>query len=155
MNRMQVSVAGLMVAILLIGSGIVQKAEAEVRFSATLSTPNVRVRVGNTPAVHYRTVRIKRLPIHGRFVYRLSKQDRDIAHRLALFTGVPAREMLQLRSYGYQWFEIGNWLRLPRSLVRAALHRGTWKRFLKEQQMLARGGRPYYDGRMVVYYIDD
>lgn len=155
MNRMRVSLIGLMVVILLIGSGIVQDAEAEVRFDVTMSTPNVRIRIGNTPPIHYRTVRVRRLPINGRRFYRISKRDRRIARRLAMYTGVPKRELLRLRRYGYQWFEIGRWLHLPRPVVRAAMHKGTWKRFLREERLLARRGYAPYDGRDVVYYIDD
>jgi hypothetical protein len=155
MNRMRVSLIGLVAIILLVGSGIVQDAEAEVRFDVTMRTPIVRVRVGNTHPLHYRTVRIRRLPIRGRGFYRISKQDRRIARRLAMYTGVPVRELLRLRRYGYQWFEIGRWLRLPRQAVRAATHKGTWKRFLREERMLVGQGHAAYEGRVVVYYLDD
>ncbi len=155
MNRMRVSLVSLMILILLIGSGIVQNAEAGIRFDVTMRTPNVRVRIGNTHPGRYRSVRVRRLPIHGRRYYRISKKDRSIAHRLAVYTGVPERELLRLRRYGYQWFEIGRWLHLPRPAVRAAMHKGTWKRFLREERLLARRGYAPYDGRVVVYYIDD
>jgi hypothetical protein len=156
MNRMRVSLLSLMVVIILVGSGIVQDAEAEVRFSVTMRTPNVRVRVGNTPPINCRAVRVRRLPIRGRHFYRLSKRDRRVATRLAHYTGVPKHEILRLRSYGYQWFEIGRWLHLPRRIVRAAMHKGTWKRFLREERLMAEGGYyDRYDGRAVVYYIDD
>ncbi len=154
MNRMRVSLLSLMVVIILVGSGIVQDAEAEVLFDVTMRTPNVRIRVGNTPT-YCRTVRIRRLPIHGRRLYRMTKNDRSIARRLAVYTGVPERELLRLRRHGYQWFEIGRWLHLPRQVVRAAMHKGTWKRFLREERLLARRGYAPYDGRVVVYFIDD
>jgi hypothetical protein len=35
------------------------------------------------------------------------------------------------------------------------MHKGTWKRFLREERLLARRGYAPYDGRDVVYYIDD
>lgn len=155
MNRMRVSLVSLMIVIFLIGSGIVQNAEAEVRFDVTMRIPNVRVRIGNTHPGNHRTVRVRRLPIHGRRLYRMSKKDRSIARRLAIYTGVSERELLRLRRYGYQWFEIGRWLHLPRPVVRAAMHKGTWKRFLREERLLARRGYAPYDGRVVVYYIDD
>ena len=154
MKRMRVSFLSLMVVALIVGSGIVQDAEAEVRFNVTMRTPNVRVRIGNTPSVHYRTVRIGRLPIHGRRLYRISKQDPRIARRLAQYTGVPARELLQLRRYGYHWPEIGHWLRLPRPAIHAAMRRGTWKRFLREERLFARRGVTSYRSRVVVYYDD-
>ena len=155
MNRMRVSLIGLMAIILLVGSGIVQDAEAGIRFDVTMRTPNVRVRVGNTHPIHYRTVRVRRLPVRGRRLFRISKQDRRVARRLARYTGVSERELLRLRRYGYRWFEIGRWLHLPRPVIRAAMHKGTWKRFLREERLMA--GRDYdpYDGRVAVYYIED
>jgi hypothetical protein len=115
----------------------------------------VRVRVGNAPPVHYRTVRVRRLPVFGRRIFRIAKQDQRIAHRLAMYTGVPEHELLRLRRFGYQWFEIGRWLHLPQQLVRAAMHKGTWKRFLREEQLFAGRGHAPYGGQIVVYYIDD
>lgn len=155
MKRMRVSFLSLLVVALVVGSGIVQDAEAEVRFDVTMRTPNVRVRVGNTHPVPYRTVRVRRLPIHGRRLFRISKQDQRIASRLAMYTGVPERELLRLRRYGYQWLEIGRWLHLPRPVIRAAMNKGTWKRFIREERLLAGRGYAPYDGRVVVYYIDD
>jgi hypothetical protein len=155
MKRMRVSFLSLLVVALIVGSGIVKDAEAEVRFDVTMRTPNVRVRIGNTHPGYFRTVRVRRLPIHGRRFYRISKKDRRVAHRLAMYTGVSERELLRLRRYGYQWFEIGRWLHLSRPVVRAAMHRGTWKRFLREERMLARHGYAPYEGRVVVYYVDD
>lgn len=155
MRKMRVSLLSLIVVALILGSGIVQDAKAEVRFDVTMRTPNVRFRIGNTPPGHHRNIRVRRLPIHGRRFYRVSKKDQRIAYRLARYTGVPRRELLRLRRYGYQWFEIGRWLHLPRPVVRAAMHKGTWKRFLREERMLARRGYDPYEERDVVYYIDD
>lgn len=116
---------------LLVGPGMVQTAGADVRVNATLRTPNVTIRVGNTPYGHYRNRVYKPLP--ARRVVRqvaITVHDRRIAFRLSWYTGVPSGEMLMMKSRGYTWYQIGTWLRLPRAAVHAAMDLRTWNRFI-------------------------
>jgi hypothetical protein len=142
MKRMQMSIMSLMALVLLVGFGIVQGAEAAIRFNATLHTPNVRVFIGNTPYGHYQGYMKGHIPIRVPRHYKVTERDRAIASRLARYTGVPARELIQLRSRGYHWFEIGRWLHLPRPVVRAAMHHRSWVRFLREERLAGRGVHP-------------
>jgi hypothetical protein len=148
---MRMSLVGLVALALLVGPGIVQGAEGGIRFNVALHTPSVRVRIGNTPTGYY--YRGRHLPIRRHYIYRIRKQDRAIAQRLARYTGVPMRRLIQLRRYGYSWMEIGHWLYLPRRVVRAAMNHRSWKHFLREERFAHRGGkRPgrricRYDGR--------
>ncbi|UCF04839.1 MAG: hypothetical protein JSV33_13075 [bacterium] len=152
MRRMRMSLLSLMALALLVGPGIVQGAEGGVRFNATIHTPNVRVRIGNTPTGYY--YRGRHLPIRRHHYYRIRQRDRAIAHRLAWYTGVPARELIRLRRSSYSWMEIGHWLYLPRRVVRAALNQRSWKRFLLEERLARCGG--YRQGlRRVICLYDD
>jgi len=154
MKKMLTSVVGLMALALLAGPGIVGDADAEIRIDANLRTPHVDVCIGNVPSKHYRSDLRVRLPISTRHHYKVGKPDRKIAQRLARYTGVPARELIQLRGHGYGWFQIGRWLHLPRPVVRAAMHQKRWKRFLHRERRLAK--RDYRrDGRRIAYADDD
>ena len=123
---------GFTVSALILGLGMVERARAGVRISATVRTPTVTVRVGHTPRGHVR----KPLPMRG--VYRhvaITLDDRRIASRLEWYTAVPASEMLFMKSRGYTWFEIGRWLGVTGGTVRAAMHRHSWRRFLRAQRL--------------------
>ncbi|HUV36569.1 MAG TPA: hypothetical protein VMX58_06490 [Patescibacteria group bacterium] len=132
----------LIFLILLTGSGFVRNAEAQVRVNASLHTPNVHIRVGNAPDDQYPGLTRGPLPVRKHQYYKITTRDRMIALRLAGYTGVPARRLITIRGYGYTWFEIGQWLHLPRPVVRAAMHPRSWDRFLREQKLLA--GRVVY-----------
>jgi hypothetical protein len=139
---------------LIAGCGIVSNASAVVRVEATVRTPNVRVRVSNKPA-HY-PIRVRKpLPMRGYGHHRMLAQDRMIARRLARYTGVPARELIHMKRLGYNWFEIGRWLYLPRPVVRAAMHERSWRRFLRMERRLAFSGTRTYAWRHVTYLDDD
>jgi hypothetical protein len=140
MKRMRMNLLSLVALALLVAPVIVQAAEAGIRFDATVNTTHVRVRLGSTPSIHYRIYRRGHLPIRRLRPYRIVMPDRRIAQRFARYTGVPARELIQLRRRGYTWFEIGRWLGLPRRVVVAAMHRRSWNRFLLEERRLARCG---------------
>lgn len=140
MKRMQMSLLSLMILALLVAPVIVHAAEAGIRFNVAVNTPTVHVRVGNTPAGQYRIYQRGLLPVRKLILYRIGTRDRKIAQRLARYTGVPARELVQLRHRGYTWFEIGRWLGLPRRVVRAAGHPRSWNRFLLGERRLARRG---------------
>jgi hypothetical protein len=153
MRKTRMSLLGLIVPTLLVGSGIAQDAKAEIRFDATLRTPNVRVRIGNLPPSHYRSYKGGYLPVRRQMHYRITKHDRAVARRLARYTGVPAGELIQLKRYGYSWLEIGRWLYLPRPVVRAAMNQRSWKRFLVMERRHARYG-PYRSKVHRIIYFD-
>ena len=150
MRRMRRNLMSIMAMALLIGPGLVQDADAQIRFKAALHTPNVHIRVGNGYYGPYRRGRIRHLPIRRRRVYRINERDRNIARRLAWYSGVQMRELIRLRSYGYNWFEIGRWIDLPRPVVNAAMNQRSWKRFLIKKGLLAQGGNtPQGHGRLI------
>ncbi|MEN8007983.1 MAG: hypothetical protein ABFS42_13270 [Candidatus Krumholzibacteriota bacterium] len=129
-NRKRLSLVSLPVLALLLTIGAVDEAQARIRVKATVRTPYGRVQVDNGPYHHTRVYR-QELPVrYYRDHYRVTKRDRKIARRLGSFTGVPKRELLQLRKQGYTWGEIGRWLDVPRKVVRAAKSGKRWKRFM-------------------------
>ena len=140
MNKKKLNIIGLIALGLLMGIVTVQDAAAGVTVSATVKTPAVRIHVGSTPSVYFGRVTRGVLPVRTLHVYKVSRQDQMIAKRLGEFTGVPERTLLNLRTRGYDWFEIGNWLYLPRPVVNAAMTQPTWQRFLLRDQLAARRG---------------
>jgi hypothetical protein len=97
----------------------------------------------------------RQLPIRVRGHFKIQKQDRMIARRLARYTGMPARELIGMKRLGYNWFEIGRWLYLPRPVVRAAMHERSWRRFLRMERRLAMSGRRTLEWRHVTYHDGD
>ena len=159
MSKIRISILSLLALALLIGQATVSDADAKVRVKVTLQTPNARVRISNTSSSYQRIYTNRHLPVRVNIHYRISQRDRAIARRLAGYTGVPTRELIQLRRQGYRWFEIGRWLYLPRPVVRAAMHHRSWNRFLREERWLARCDHDPYRGRIMVdahngYYDD-
>lgn len=135
MNTKQSHFIGLMALALLIAMAPVGKAAAALKVRATVTTPHIAVRVDTDsgPAVRYNHLRP--LPARHGAVVRLDRQDRRMARRLAQYTGLSRRELLQMRQHGYSWQEIGSWLNLRPQVVRAAASSDSWERFLH-------GGRP-------------
>jgi hypothetical protein len=137
MKTTRMNIAALTALTLLLGFGLVDEAEAKIRVKATLRTPNVGVvfdngrsdcRIGRPlplPDRHYRNVRI-------------SKRDKRIAKRLAYYTGVSKRELIQAKRMGYSWNEIGRWLDVPRRVVKAAKSARRWERFLRYERRMAK-----------------
>jgi len=152
MKKMRMTLMSLATLALLIGAVIAQDADAQIRVDATLHTPNVRVRISSTPSDHYRSSKKRQLPVRMHKHVKISKRDRKIARRLARYTGVPSRELIQLRRQGYGWFQIGRWVQLPRPMVRAAMHEQSWNRFLRQQRRLARCNDAPYPFRQVAYF---
>jgi hypothetical protein len=135
------SLLSLMVLALLVGSATVQDAGAGIRVEATMDTPPVKVRIGSTPSC-YQGHPTGHLPIRMHYHYKVSKRDRTIALRLARYTGVPARELIQLKRWGFSWYEIGRKLHVPRSVVRAAMHGRSFNRFFREKHRVRRIDTP-------------
>jgi hypothetical protein len=136
---------GLAVLVLILGIGGIADAQAGIRIKATWHTPDVRVQIKGPSSGHHHPYRWGRLPARHHSYFRVSERDRKIARRLAWYTDVPARELIRLRRHGYRWAEIGRWLELPRPVVRAAMHRQSWQRFLRQQRHLTGCG----DGRIL------
>jgi hypothetical protein len=71
--------------------------------------------------------------VHVDYSYRdhnqMTRQDRQIAKRLAKYTGVSKRHLLKLRARGFRWSEIGRLYEMPRGLVRAAQSTRSWREF--------------------------
>jgi len=129
MKRIGVISAGLAALALFAAPVLVQDVLAEVVFSATVRTPDIAVSIGNVPTVYGGSYRVGHLPVRGYLHYRILERDRLIAGRLSWYTGVPAGELVRLRARGYSWFEIGRWLRLPKTVVQASFSERKWSRF--------------------------
>jgi hypothetical protein len=134
MRKTRLSMLILIELALLFVSGLSRSAEAGIRVTATLHTPDVHVRIGGAP----RGYTIGHLPVRRPGRHMVGRRDRAIALRLARYTGVPARRLIRLRTYGYTWFEIGRWLRLPPQVVRAAMDRRSWSRFRRSGARIVR-----------------
>ncbi|HER42938.1 MAG TPA: hypothetical protein ENO08_00575 [Candidatus Eisenbacteria bacterium] len=152
MNRMKKSLTAVAALALLATIGIARDAEAEIRVSAALHTPGLSVRIGNAPAGPYGSIRVGHLPVRANMRYRIVERDRLIAGRLAWYTGVPVRELVRLRAYGYTWFEIGAWLRLPKAVVQASFNHNKWSRFTRGGGKFAGHGAGHGKHHKVIVY---
>lgn len=135
MKTKQASIIGLLTLILIAGSAITDDARAGIKVRATLTTPQVRVHYSNAPAKHYRRVVREHRTYRERNRHPLTRHDYRVAKRLSHYTGIPRRELIDLRRYGYTWREIGRWYDLPRPLMQAATdHRSSrrWQRFERD-----------------------
>ena len=157
MKRVRMSMLGLIAFFAVIAT--FQTARADVRVKATLTTPTVRVHVGNTSEGFYRGEVVGRR--HDRFNdrfhnhYRLDRRDRNVSVRLARYTGVPSYDLIDMRRHGYRWVEIGRWLDLPRPAIRAAFNQRTWQRFLRDQRHMAKRKVNKRNGRRVAWIDRD
>ena len=147
MNRKMKSVMAIAALALLATLVVARDATAEIRISAALHTPGLSVRIGNVPMGPYGSVRVGHLPARRNLHRRIVKRDRLIAVRLARYASVPVRELINLRVYGYNWFEIGAYLRLPKVVVRAAFNAKRWDRFTRGGRHIARYGKK----KVIVY----
>jgi hypothetical protein len=146
MKTLKMTIISLPVLALLLTLGAVDEAQARIRVKGTLRTPHGVVVVDNGAYHHTRGYR-PALPVRHVERIRVSERDKKMAARLGRYTGVPKRELIQLRKQGYSWKEIGRWLGVPRQVVRAAKVNATWRHFLDRQQY----GRYSEVGR----YFDD
>ncbi len=106
------------------------RADARVRVTANVIVPGVSIYAGNVPSCCHEVRYYRRVPPRGRVFFETTRKERRIARRLAWFSGVPARELIRLRMSGFGWFEIGRIIRVPRPVVRAAMHRRSWNRLV-------------------------
>ena len=147
---------GLALAIV---TGFMADARAGVRIGVAVNTPNVRIHADNDPSCHFcidqdRRIQSRRYNRYDRYeAYEITRRDRMIARRMTWYTSVRLGKVMRLRRHGYSWFEIGQYLHMPRPVVRAAMHQKSWDRFLRQQRRHAKrhGKRrdrvTYYDGR--------
>ncbi len=147
MNRKMKSLMAIAALALLATLVVARDATAEIRINAVLHTPGLSVRIGNAPAGPYGNVRVGHLPVRRNMHRRIVKRDRLIAGRLAWYAGVPARELIRLRAYGYTWYEIGAYIRLPKGVVQAAFNAKRWDRFTRDGRHMARYGKK----KVIVY----
>lgn len=136
MKTLKMTLLSLPALTLLLILGTADEAQARIRVKATFRTPHGVVQVDNGASRHSRGYR-RALPIRYQREFRVTKKDKKIARRLGRYTGVPKRELIQLKRQGYSWGEIGNWLGVSRKAVRAAKSQHKWEKFLKRQR---RGG---------------
>jgi DNA-binding NarL/FixJ family response regulator len=102
-------VALLMAALVAVDGGQMGKAQAGIRVNARFGTPQVTVHYEHGP----RQGRVNRP-----FIYRISQRDRVIARRLAYETGYRRIVLLDLRSRGLSWKQIGRRLDIPRRTIK-------------------------------------
>ncbi|MCP4571710.1 MAG: hypothetical protein GY838_05105 [bacterium] len=140
MKTRRASIIGLL-TIIIAGSAAFEEARAEILVKATVTTPQVRLHLSNAPAGHNRYVARDRGSYRHRIRRHVSRIDRAMAKRLARVTGIPRRELLDQRRFGYTWREIGRWYDLPRPMIRAASDHRSWKRWLQRDRMQNRRGR--------------
>ena len=153
-KRMSLMAAGLALAFV---TGFMTDARAGIRVAATVRTPEVSVHFDNGPSCNYYSRcgrEVRRLPDRRYMRYEITRRDRMIARHMAWYTGVPLRDLVRLRRRGYNWFEIGRWIYVPRRVVRAAMNRRSWDRFLREERRHARrhGKRHGRRKHRVAYY---
>lgn len=151
MKKMRMNLLAVTAVGFLLGLVLVEKSAAEVRVDARVKTPHVRVRISNAPIVLDGVYKKKHPPVRKKRSYGISKRDRAIAHRLAQYTGAPARKLLKLRRRGYSWFKIGRFLNLRAPVVYAAGNQRRWNRFLFEESRMARCGRPHERFRVSMF----
>ena len=148
--RMSLMASGLMLAVV---TGLMTDARAGVRVAASVHTPNVSIHAGSNPSCNFCIDQGRRIQSRRYMGYEITRRDRMIARRMTWYSGVRLGEVLRLRRHGYNWFEIGHMLHMPRPVVRAAMNQKSWNRFLREERMQAKrhGKRKdrvtYYDGR--------
>ncbi len=142
MRTKHASIIGLLTIILIAGAAAVEEARAEIRVRATLNTPQVRLHVSNAPSGPQRYMVRDRGSYHYRNRHQVSRRDRLVAKRISRYCGIPRRELIDLRWYGYTWREIGRWYELPRPLIRAANGDDRkWRRWLKHHRVRGHRGR--------------
>jgi len=110
-------VASALVVVAAIGLGLPTRADARIRVSVHVTTPDLQVRV-NTPAPFRDPVLVRPL---GRPYVVVDRHDRQIARSLARRFDCPRYVLLDLRRDGYTWTEIRAILSLPPHRLRAVL----------------------------------
>jgi len=128
---------------IIIGALVASQARAGIRVNARVRVPGGVIQVSNPN--HGPQVRIegrRHLPQRPQVRYEITRHDRKVAKRLARYTGIEKREILNLRRQGYRWGEIGQYLDLSRRTMQASMDGDTWKRFMRRQHRLGRDRLP-------------
>ena len=149
-QKTNLSIAGLIgltvLSLTLLGAPAAN-AQTKVRVQAKVQTPVGVIHVSNTPSVRYRELPPRPVLPSPRYVVKITAQDRQIARRLARYTGAEKQRLLNLKREGYTWVQIGQWLDLSPRAVRAAHSQVAWNRFLDDQHVVIRCGNDYDDDR--------
>lgn len=103
-----------------LGLMLPSRADAQIRLGVRLSIPHVDVVIRTGTDGH--AVRTCQVPV--RRVTVLDRGDRLTALRLARETRYGQDVFLDLRRAGYDWYEIGRILDLPRRMIVAAVYAG-------------------------------
>lgn len=131
MNTKRTTIMTLATIALALGIGGVADANAGLRIDA-----RIHVGGGHTHIIYgspdYGRVCLPPLQVRQGLRVRVTRADRQIAARLARYTGVSSRKLLRLKRQGYRWQEIGRWLGLPHKTIRMAMDGRRWHRFLRE-----------------------
>jgi hypothetical protein len=137
MKTMRTSIMIAAAAVLLAAPALTPKAEAGVIVSVSgIQVGGIRaggcVRIGRPAPLPDR----HRVRHHARYQPKitLTRQDRVVAKRLAWYTGVPKRDLLDWRRDGHRWVTIGRWLGVPRPVVLAAADGHRWQRYQRRGQ---------------------
>jgi hypothetical protein len=133
-------------------AAIAIQASAGIHVYASVATPTARIQASTDPSCYYRIDIDRRLPARRYVGCRITRDDVRIAHRLAWFTGVPARKLIDVRRRGYSWFEIGRELRVHRNIVRAAFDGRSWNAFLQNGHRHDRRQKKYREEYRVTLY---
>ena len=133
MKTLKMTFISLPVLAILLTVGAVDEAQARIRVKGSIKIPHGVIQVDNGP--NYRTRGYRPAPrIRPYQQVRVTKKDQKIARRLGRYTGVPKRELVQMRKQGYSWKEIGRWLGVSNKAIRASRTQARWERFLDRQR---------------------
>ncbi len=91
---------------------------SNVRLRVVIQIPQIGVNVYSSG---WRGTHSSSYGSYRREIHRVTKWDRRVAGKLSRYTGISRHSLLEYRSRGYTWVEIGRWLDVPRKLLRKAL----------------------------------
>ncbi len=134
---------GILALVLLLGTLAAERADAGLQVRARVRIPGGVIQV-QTPGQPVRMIHRVTTPAprHRHVHAQVTRHDRQVAGRLARFTGVEKSELLRLRRLGYGWTEIGLWLELPRRAMVAVQDADTWSRYQRSSRRLGQDRLP-------------
>ncbi len=132
MKKIRKQLVGLTILTIMAGLSLTGDAGAGIRRRVPIKSSGKVIRTLRVSPAYQSGLTVVRYPVYRRRI-PVSARSRAIAIRLARYTGVSLREIYRLRRCGYSWYRIGRYLRLPRSVVRTAMHRRSWRRLLRGQ----------------------